>query len=79
MLVHFSKSSLIYFTVIPFSDQKMSNKKKDRNPGKILDLNEHEKFLEERVKRYKEKLEAQAKSANTSKVPSASEANTARL
>ena len=57
----------------------MSNKKKDRNPGKTMDLNEHEKFLEERMRRYKEKLEAEAKSDSPSIVQSASERNTARL
>ncbi|KAI8793425.1 protein rad9 [Biomphalaria glabrata] len=58
----------------------MSTKKKDRDLGKAkLDLNAHEKFLEERVKQYKEKLEAQAKATTTSKPPSASDTNTARL
>ncbi|XP_059172502.1 arginine-glutamic acid dipeptide repeats protein-like [Physella acuta] len=57
----------------------MSTKKKDRDLGKKLDLSAHEKFLEEKVKQYKEKLEAQAKAATTSKPPSTSDANTTRL
>ncbi|CAL1539224.1 unnamed protein product [Lymnaea stagnalis] len=58
----------------------MSTKKKDRDLGKVkLDLSAHEKFLEEKVKQYKEKLEAQAKAAATNKVSTTSDANTARL
>ncbi|KAH9520269.1 SURP and G-patch domain-containing protein 1 [Bulinus truncatus] len=58
----------------------MSTKKKDRDLGKAkLDLNAHEKFLEEKVKQYKEKLEAQAKTTVVNKAPSASDTNTTRL
>lgn len=57
----------------------MSTKKKDRDLGKKLDLSAHEKFLEEKVKQYKEKLEAQAKVATTSKPPPTSDANTTHL
>uniref|UniRef100_A0A0B7BL87 Uncharacterized protein n=1 Tax=Arion vulgaris TaxID=1028688 RepID=A0A0B7BL87_9EUPU len=58
----------------------MSTKKKDRILGKVkLDSNAHEKFLEEKMRLYKEKLEEQEKTQSTPKTPSTSSANTARL
>lgn len=42
------------------------SKKKDRDLGKAkLDLNAHQKFLEEKMRQYQEKLEAQTKAPNT--------------
>ncbi|GFO05268.1 surp and g-patch domain-containing protein 1-like protein [Plakobranchus ocellatus] len=57
------------------------SKKKDKDFGKAkpLDLNAHEKFLEEKLRQYREKLEAQTKEETTSSIKSTSESNTARL
>lgn len=57
------------------------SKKKDKDFGKtkVLDINAHEKFLEERLRQYKEKLDVQAKTETVTSSKSASEANTARL
>ncbi|CAG5130253.1 unnamed protein product [Candidula unifasciata] len=60
----------------------MSAKKKGpgQDLGKVpLDIGAYEKFLEERVRQYKEKLEVQEKAAATAKPSSTSSANTARL
>ena len=59
---------------------KMSKKReKDFGKAKVLDINAHEKFLEEKLRQYKEKKDFQTKPENVSTTKSASEANTARL
>ena len=59
----------------------MSKKKdhKDFSKAKVLDVNAHEKFLEEKLRQYKEKQDVQTKAETTNMTKSASETNTARL
>ncbi|GFR83334.1 SURP and G-patch domain-containing protein 1-like protein [Elysia marginata] len=58
----------------------MSTKKdKDFGKTKVLDINAHKKFLEDKLRQYKKKQDVEAKAETVNTVKSASEANTARL